>query len=190
VQWRAPTLWSLCSACAHRWLGGDWLTMRSSRQARRGPREGSGHGEVAGCSPSRWRNGEVEKTRRRRVPVDDELRWPAGPIGRPYSTRDPRRGEGRSATRTRVARGVSSPKSGEDGCGGFSGGFRRWRGREVGGKEVGCLRRSRKEKGEGRKARVAVMGQHPFEWVRQMWGTAGEGVPRGERGMGGGCHRP
>jgi hypothetical protein len=46
-------------------------------------------------------------------------------------------------------------------------------------------RDTRKEKGEGRKARVAVMGQHPFEWVRQMWGTAGEGVPRGERGMGG-----
>jgi hypothetical protein len=35
--------------------------MGSSRWARRGPREGVGHGEAVGCSPRLWRGGEAEK---------------------------------------------------------------------------------------------------------------------------------
>jgi hypothetical protein len=47
----------------------------------------------------------------------------------PCSMRGSRRGEGRSATRTRLARGVSSPKRGEDSDGGSNfGSFRRRRG--------------------------------------------------------------
>jgi hypothetical protein len=59
---------------------------------------------------SQWRGGEADKNRRRwHVSVGSELRWPTAPVGRPCSTRGPRRGERRSAMRTRVVGGVSSP---------------------------------------------------------------------------------
>jgi hypothetical protein len=40
-------------------------------------------------------------------PVGGELQWPAAPVGRPCNTRGPRRGEGRSTTRTTSTGGVS-----------------------------------------------------------------------------------
>jgi hypothetical protein len=90
--------------------------MRSSRQARRGPQEGAGHGEAAGRSSRQQRGGEAE--RRRRLGGGDVLQWPAAPLGRPCSTRGLRRGEGRSTMRTTTTGGVSSPKRGRNGGGG------------------------------------------------------------------------
>jgi hypothetical protein len=79
----APMSWSPRRACTRRctrrWLGGDRPTTRSSRWARRGPQEGVGHGQVAGCSLRQRRGGEAEKRsdatefpRRRRAPMVDD----------------------------------------------------------------------------------------------------------------------
>jgi hypothetical protein len=89
--------------------GGARPTMRSCRRAPGGLRGGAEQGEAEWHSTRQRRGGEAEKNRRRwRVPIGGELRWPTAPVGRPYSTRGPRRGEGRSAMRTRVVGGVSS----------------------------------------------------------------------------------
>jgi hypothetical protein len=73
-----------------------------------GPGKAPGMVRWWGCSPRRWHGGEADKTCWWWcVPVGCELWWPAAPVGGPCSTRGPHRGEGRSATKMRVAGGVS-----------------------------------------------------------------------------------
>jgi hypothetical protein len=71
--------------------------------------------------------------RRRRLGGGGELLWPVAPVGGPCSTRGPRRGDGRSTTRTTATGGVRSPKRGRNcyvgsNSDGSGGGFRRRRG--------------------------------------------------------------